>query len=452
MAHFRYAGEHVVHFLLQNSSQEYYRTANDLLAHALRNNRTHQDQGILENQYAREFLDIAEKALDEYRQFLYNTIGTQTNFIESFMPEAVPKDIEFGPAFYEATKELCTENGGIDERLSRQESRVRVVQMNYKKADPTSTIPFHIEEQVLDLARLDRRRPFIDVVGGCGRVGSEREDPLRLMSQAVMRAAHKSKANIAVPGTQSGIGTYFGEENVRYLRETEHLPFREKAHMFAVSPGGEVAFPGNPFLDPKNTSSTFALTPVDQIITPFNAGWDLPAKEKRNAPYREHVVYMESLFARMSAGERRVVVVGNGGLFTAMEINEAFKHGFPLFLISDSGRLASVLSRIIESKMAYGKIWSDADLVDMYREVMDVLAHLPSPMAEEFMRKDFGRQEMPETEDYALYREVFYGLLRTILRDCRRTRSVFLEDLEEHLTAYMLAREQNLRQYPGEWL
>jgi len=454
--HFKYAAEAAVHFMLQNSSQKLYRKADELFRsiweNYMRNLRTSKPETEnIDGKEALDFLKIAEEATLEYRKFLYRSIGTQADFVESFMPEAEPKEIRFGKKFYDEMKALSRENDGINEKLSMEESTVRVVQMNYKQADPTSTIPFHIEEQVLDMARLDRNRPFINVIGGCRKLKESEDNPFASRSEAVMRVAHACKANVSVPGTQSGIGTYFGEENVRYMRETEHLPMREKAHMFAVSPGGNVPFPGNSFLDKQNIKYNYALTPVDQIITPFDAGWDLPPKEKRNAPYREHVRYMESLFDRMSYGQRRIDLIGNGGLFAIMEISASFKRGFPLFLIEDSGRLGTVLSSLVQ-EMFYGRINSDTTEDGLYAEVIRVLKDLPQDVAEEFITKDFGREKEPENEGYALYRDEFYQLLHLINSDYRRTRSIKFADLEEHLTTYMLADEKNLARYPGEWL
>jgi phosphoenolpyruvate carboxylase len=103
----------------------------------------------------------------------------------------------------------------------------------------------------------------------------------------------------------------------------------------------------------------------------------------------------------------------NGGLYTLLEATEAYRRGFPLLLVEDSGRLAQVLSEYIHMHGENGPT-SETHPDEMYRMIMSAVEKLPAEVAQEFTEKDFGRAANPENDDYLVYREYLYRLLKVI--------------------------------------
>ncbi len=472
---YRSAMETTIYFLLAHSSPELHREAEkeaerywaDIKSHHARETaidareqriKKGEDAGEEPPEFVQSFdpealYRVAERADREYRKLLYRSISNETTFIENFMPEVVKSDVSFGPEFAEGARG-GTVSWGRDEKLSGESASVRVVRIDHKEE---GVMPFHIEEAALDALRLPRKRPLINVIGGARQMEVEGVDALSAMSAQILSVAHRNKTNVAVPGTQSGIGITFGRENIRYKHATSHLPHADRAHMFAVSPGGNTYFPGNPYLTKENTDQTYALSPVDSIITPFSVNWDAQGLAKRDSPYIDHVKYMEALYSRIAAGQRKIAVVGNGGLYATMEITEAYRKGFDIFFIEDSGRLAQVVSAMLGSRYSpsfsgeyhggKGNGFDDDDTC--YKAVMDALAQLPVEVREEFIKKDFGMKKSPENDDYLVYREYFYRMLRALREQTSNHIShTPLADLEESLEQYLTVEVDNDFRYP----
>ncbi|NBS41455.1 hypothetical protein EBS80_02240 [bacterium] len=355
-------------------------------------------------------LEILDEAKQTYAEFLYAHVGSPAELVQEFMPEISKRDVSFGPEYLAYAERVCASDG-FDRRLIQNAPPVRVVSLNYKSEDPTGAIPYHVEESCLEALRLDRARPFINIIGGCRFAGGSLEDaehPLNRMASAVLKVAHDIRANVAVPGTQSGIGVAFGLANVHYASEFEHLPKKEQVHMFAVSPGGNTAFPGNELVEKGEQWERFAVTPVDSIVTPFNSDWGASGMARLTVPYREHIFYMEALYDRLSRDQERVMVVGNGGHYSVMEVNEALKRGFDLMLIRDSGRFAEAAS----AALASGETLWDGSPASVAR-VIELVRSVGEPGAvEEFLKKDFGADPIAPTENQAAFRILFFEFLR----------------------------------------
>ncbi len=348
------------------------------------------------------FISLLQNARTRYAEFLYKNILSQNHFEERFSPEVKALDIQFGDAFIDGALEKCPK--GYDEALSRIPFKSRVVTVDYKLEDPSETIPFHIEESCLDALRLNRNRPLINIIGGCKHLDSGK-NPLETMSEAVVSVAHKHKANVGVPGTQSGIGTVFGKQNIHYQEHFDHLPHAEQAHFFSINPGGSVYFPGNTFIEP-GAESVYANTTVDTLATPVPAEWNKKGLEKYTSKYLTHIAYMEALYHRMSVGQKHVMVVGNGGLYSIMEINESLKKNAGLILVKDTGRFAEAASALVPHlSEILASTEPDTLIIDLVKKTLD------EKSSEEFFKKDFGFQREPENDDYKVYRDYFMKFL-----------------------------------------
>ncbi len=390
-----------------------------------------------------QFLEILDQARAQYAEFLYQHVGSTNDLEQEFMPEIFKQDLAFGEPFIEYSKATCATDG-YDEQLCKTAPPVRVVQLRYKSQDPTRVIPYHVEESCLEALRLNRTRPLINIVGGCRFVGGSMTDeshPLNRMTTAVMRVAHRLKANVGVPGTQSGIGIAFGLTNTHYRNEFGHLPKAEQAHLFAISPGGNTAYPGNEWTDQSVQSERFAITPVDSIVTPFESDWGAQGIFRLSTPYRDHIAYMEALYDRVSREQPRVTVAGNGGLYSVMELVESIPRGFNLLLIRDSGRFAEAASAVIAS----GIDATDGSVAST-QAIMDAVRSTCSPeVTEEFFRKDFGTDPAQQQPNQEGYRTLFFHFLRLVKQYPDRVAITSQATLEQDLDAFLATKKESIR-------
>lgn len=357
---------------------------------------------------------IFKEAGDAYKMEIYRNLGEPGKFIEKFIPGLKTLEVAFGPEFLAGATEQCCADG-YDENLSLNSPAVRAVIVEMKVDELSGTVPYETEEACLEKIRLTRGRPLINVVGGARFATAEKMagdvNPLDAYSAAVLAAAHKHRANVWVPGTQSGVGTAFGRQNAFYKSAYAHLPRAEQAHVFSIVPGKSVYYPENSLLSGVNKDEVFALTPVDTIVTPFSAGWELKGREKLHSPYQQHIDHMESLYERAAGDAPKVIVAGNGGFYSILEINASLDRGFSLILIGDSGRFAEISALIMPSI-------DEIDLSDTERttEMVLKIARMAGgekkEVVAEFLRKDFGADLTTDNEDYQVYRDMFREFLR----------------------------------------
>lgn len=419
--------ETALHFVLSNVTGHYQ------AALSLRDSflRDPDDERI-----ASDMISVFESALSNYEEYLYAHVGG-TGGPENLSPEIDERKVTFDADYFDEARRRIGA-GNFRAEIENRESpfSIRVASIHYKIHDPSQTIPFHIEESCLDAIRLNRGRPLINVIGGCRHLSDS--DPLEEFAVAVMRVGHDHKANIGIPGTQSGLGNTFGIQNMHYHNLFGHIPHRDRAHFFAVNPGGSVFFPGNPYTEKSPADETFAAAPVDMIVTPCLAGWELKGKDKLRSPYLDHIAYMESIYRRVAGDQPKIMVVGNGGLYSIVEINESLRQGFDLILLRDSGRFAEAVASILESPNPPDM---SRDAESIARDVIDrVRAVLSADIANEFLRKDFGSEPVPENDDYLVYRMYFFEFLKTAAEKRDRIRTTKLRDLEPSLRE-MLARK-----------
>lgn len=386
-------------------------------------------------------LTLLRTAQQHYARFLYGNITTAMDFEQRFLPEVRPHEVIFGPSFLEAAAQHCNAAWGYAAALAQKPATIRTVALTHRTEDPSGTIPFHMEESILERLRLDRTRPLINIMGGCRAVGDmshSTTNPLSQFADAVLTVAHAHRANVSVPGTQSGMGVTFGHANVEYQRTCGHLPKRERAHLFAISPGMSTYVPGNESWTnaAKNQDEVFAITPVDAILTPFEANWEYRGRDRWNASYVHHIRYMEALYARLSVDQPRVMVIGNGGFWTVAEAIASLEHGFDCMLVRNTGRFAECIAPIVES---LDQVPLEDDPNTCTRYLLDCMSAAVTPdVLAEFQKKDFGCSIPGETADYEEYRRLVRLFLRT-LRDRRArvritTTATLAQELDEYLT------------------
>lgn len=375
-----------------------------------------------------EILDLFNDAKNQYENFIYNNLNNVANFTEKFPPEIKTIVVQFGSHFAdEAESNIAPKN--YDLSLSRQEFEIKLCIVNHRSKNSNEAIPHHIEESALNALRIDRNRPLINVIGGSAHNDSA-DNQLEKFSSTVMKTAHEKKANVAVPGTQSGIGISFGQRNVDYKRQFSHLPYSEQAHLFAVNPGGNTFFPGNKFLRNTNKKDIFANTAVDSIISPFNTNWSTSkGLDKLKSLYLNHVAYKGAFYDRMAINQPKIMVVGNGGLFSIIEIVELLKRDFSLVLVKGTGRFGDAAALLMEN----------IDNIDLTsdqknKSLIELVRKLAPEIVGEFLDQDFGKTNDTDNEEHLVFREFFWRFVKIakLKRDCIKTTS--LENLSQTLT------------------
>ncbi|MBI4434110.1 hypothetical protein HY632_05030 [Candidatus Uhrbacteria bacterium] len=200
----------------------------------------------------------------------------------------------------------------------------------------------------------------------------------------------------------------------------QHLPRRERAHFFAISPGASTYFPGNEssVASAQNQNEVFAIAPIDSILTPFEANWEYRGADRWRAQYAHHIRYMESLYQRLSVDQPRVMVIGNGGFWTVAEAIASLEHGFDCILVRNTGRFAECIAPVVEQ---IDTIPFDADPDTITRHLIDIMtAAVPPDVFTEFQKKDFGVDVPGEEADHEEYRR----LIRLFLTTIRKRRTV----------------------------
>jgi len=255
-----------------------------------------------------------------------------------------------------------------------------------------------------------------------------------------MNVAQKYKANVGVPGTQSGTGIAFGHANIKHRQETAHLHENEKAHLFAINPGGNTYVPGNKYCEKGPKEEVFAAAPVDQIITPFSGDWELTGKVKYKSSYINHIAYMEALYQRIGANQLKIIATGDGGLYSIMEINKSLMRDFDIFLVKDLGRLAEVIAAIIENLDQFDLTGGIDELIKnkkINKQILETIEIIDKEDATEFKKKNFGSNESPENEDYEVFRHFFFEFLKIAKKKKGNIKITTLKDFEKDLDEYL---------------
>jgi hypothetical protein len=200
--------------------------------------------------------------------------------------------------------------------------------------------------------------------------------------------------------------------------------------MFSITPGGSIYYPGNPFFQPENKEDNFAPLPIDNIITPYPADWNIADTEIRTSRYMMHIAYMEALCSRLSAGNKQVVIVINGGLFTIAELEQLLKQPITLICIKETGRSATALSALINKVDSL-----PTDTLEAFSQHVQHIceSEMPSDQYEEFIRKDFGSYSDTTKQKHVFYRELLLSIVRRMKERSHLILSCTSDELESHL-------------------
>lgn len=367
---------------------------------------------------AREYHDFIQELLRQYANKFFNQSNIQET-LKALTIDIQRETVSFDDRFLESMPKKAEKPWAFDEALSRSGQSVKVVHSGAQKG-----IPYAMEAKAIRALGLLPDRPLISVLGGCRH--GDKEMGMRL-SETLMESADRHHANLAPPGTQSGLGADMGRVWLEYQTRAEHLPAEEKARCFAVSPGGETYYPGNPSLTKDTEGEVYAVAPFDSILTPFDAGWNWTGERKANAPYAQHVEYMEAIYQRLTGEAPRVTVVGNGGLFTIMETEAALKNHAPIILTEGTGRFADLAITMLKkhTEAIPEERWTET--------VLNAINHDLAEEHREKVLKDFGAEADDEkvTEDQRLYRRHFQRFLKQVQGETWMASSI--ENLAENI-------------------
>jgi len=277
----------------------------------------------------------------------------------------------------------------------------------------TENIPYAMEAKAIRALELIPGRPLISFAGGCKNTDYQEgvETPSSKMAQKIIAVAHEFTANVAPPGTQSGFGSDMSKAFLEYSARHSHLSPDKRAECFAVSPGGETYYPGNPLLTKNPEGEPYAMIPFKTILTPFEAGWNWKGERRAEAPYFAHVEYMELIYQRLAAGAPRVLVVGNGGLFTIAESIAAMKNNVPIVLTKDSGRFTDFMIEVLEHFKEL-ELLEGGSQDELDRQMLTILEQYVSPEYRSRLKKDFGEEIPVKNPEFRVYRDYFYQFLR----------------------------------------
>jgi hypothetical protein len=131
-------------------------------------------------------------------------------------------------------------------------------------------------------------------------------------------------------------------------RQYDSNPDTFKPEYYAVAPGKDTSFAGNPHrpsdsTPPSDTHPPFHLAAVKCFVTPFESGYGTHPEE-----VQRHNVLLENINSAMSDGFKRVTPIINGGFGTVDALRKVLANNSPLLLVSDSGRVAGILTALIE--------------------------------------------------------------------------------------------------------
>ena len=191
---------------------------------------------------------------------------------------------------------------------------------------------------VAALLGIEYPRKVILLFGGAARLDDSDLGRLRpLFEDALVQAAERVDAMVMDGGTDSGVMRLMGEARTA---GGAGFPLLGVAPMGTVAvPGREPPVVGNPELEPNHTH--FALVPGTE--------------------WGDELVWVDALAAELSAGERSVAVLVNGGALARQDIERSLAAGRPAVVIAGTGRLADELasdpdrhSRIITTDVAEG--------------------------------------------------------------------------------------------------
>lgn len=354
--------------------------------------------------------DIVGLVSKEYGKFLYDNLSNPEVFEKKFVPEIKIHKLKFGKQYLEEVREVAPA-WAYDEKLSLDADSVRIAEITLSEEDLSTSMPVSCELDAIEAIHLQTNRPMIVVVGGARFMdsnGGENKGSAEYISRSLLKLAHENKANLCVPGTQSGLGNKFGEANVEYRRNFSHLSDNELAFMWGITPKQNICVRKDQARD--EGEEVYGVVPMNQIATDNKASWHLTGLDKLNSPYLRHAEHSADIISRTSSGQEKVLALMNGGLYSIVDAEALMNRGFPLVIYNKTGRLAESVSTLFSNlqELSDGG-FRDVDILKFVNEGMEAEAR------NEFLKKDFGFSEEPENDTFAAYRIKFKEFLKTIL-------------------------------------
>ena len=234
------------------------------------------------------------------------------------------------------------------------------------------------------------------------------------------------RANVSIPGTQSGLGALLALEHVQQKKAAEGSEDSFVPDYFSVVPGLEVFFPGNEFAT-DDRADVYPINPVKTVATPWRADW---ANPKLDSEYFHHIEYAGGMYKRISEGFGRIMPIGNGGAYTIAEANvELWQHNSPVLLVAGTGRFADLAILAL----AHKDLWSG--FIENQNLLSEKLAELAQALPDEADRSSV----TASLKNSEVYRNQFALFLKAVLEKPELVETTTLANLEEKLVSILQA-------------
>lgn len=213
------------------------------------------------------------------------------------------------------------------------------------KAGNEHGMPYSLEGKAVRALGL-KPAPTLVLVTGAAFENVEDQGKIDAIASAVIQAGKETGANICMQGTMSG---KIAETVARKWWEYKATLREEEVPAFTIvgfEPGlsmdiGDTGYPREMLKD------FFPALPIDMILSGFIAGWS-PGGDYNG--YLPHAIGRQALFARISEGHPTATLVINGGGWSVPECAESAKDGFAHITVPSSGRMASILGHLADTR------------------------------------------------------------------------------------------------------
>lgn len=365
---------------------EKYKEALEMRAGALRHNMRSY------NWPTWDYETLCADAIKEFAEKIF--VPNPRSIIKNTEVQISRKQVQFDENFMQSCAKELEDRWSLElsRQLQEEKQSINVVYGEKEKQH----ISFALEAKAIRALGVQLDRPLIQVIGGCryiadGGAGGSLPETL---SQNIVTAADKLKANVVPPGTQSGMGIAMSKAAQAYRKKTDGVPVQDAAQFFAVSPGGQTYFPGNHLLGKDPETLAYAIAPFNTLLTPFQ-GWS--QKEKREFL---HFKYAEAIYHRVSAGQPRITVVGNGGLLTVVESIAALENDAGMILVRDTGRFADLAIALRDIPYQ-----GELPVQDWEKAVIQLIQTKVPAHSRDSLLREFGEKIPAENPAQETYRE-----------------------------------------------
>ncbi len=373
---------------------------------------------------ARELLNTFKDVEGRYSRGFYNDLVEKPDRFERRYRKTYSFDMGISQT-YLGTEGLMYGLGSLtyNPELKKSGVNVRYVHIPGSYYDE-GYIPYHWEARALDTLRIDRKRPLINFIGGFRTYLNQKEydeqrDPQAVVVKAVIEAAHKQKANVAVPELVPRTGVSIGWQHYHYQLRTKGLRFADKAHVFAVSSSYSMESPEGKdrpsyrFMEGARKADLDCSAPFDTLNISEDRKWSDVMREGTQdlaqSPELRQIAIRQALYFRMSKDQPRVEVAVNGTFYTIAEALQSLRYNFEIFLVKDTGGAAEAAAILLEH---YDELDVDGEPEQVYESLRSCLdKYGDAARLKEFFEQDFGIAFDAKPERYFVQNKF------TVLRD-----------------------------------